>query len=205
MPDATLSARSGLEHVLVPGRHGAPDGEAGVTLTLREPVAIAAVVVRRGLQGELVARVRNAFGLELPMTPRRVVAEAATVVWAGPGRWLAVADGMACHMFEQRLRNELVGLASVCDQSDARVLTRVQGVRARDMLAKGVMIDLHPRAFGPGDAAIAAIGHIGVHVWQIDSAATYEVAVGRSLAAELWRWFFEAGAEYGVKVEDRTS
>ena len=119
---------------------------------------------------------------------------------AGPDHWLAAADTMPGVAFEQRLRSELAGLASVSDQSDGRTLIRVSGPRARDALAKGVMIDLHPRAFRPGDAAVSTIGHIGVHFWQLDDLPTYEFVVFRSLAADFWHWLVDAASEFGVKA-----
>ena len=38
-----------------------------------------------------------------------------------------------------------LGVAAVSDQSDARLVLRVSGPRVRDVLAKGVPVDLHPR------------------------------------------------------------
>ena len=63
------------------------------------------------------------------------------------------------------------------------------------------MIDLHPRAFGPGDAAVTSVAHVGVHLWQIDAAPTYELAVPRSLAAAFWHWLVESAAEFGGTIE----
>jgi heterotetrameric sarcosine oxidase gamma subunit len=89
-------------------------------------------------------------------------------------------------------------LASVSDQSDGRVVVRVSGPHARDMLAKGVMVDLHPRAFRPGDVAVTSVAYIGAHLWQLDDTQTYELAVYRSFGVSFWRWLLEAGAEFGV-------
>jgi sarcosine oxidase subunit gamma len=88
----------------------------------------------------------------------------------------------------------------VTDQSDGRSIIRVSGSRAAFVLAKGVMIDLHPRAFGSGDVAITAVAHIGVQFWQIDATPTYEFVCFRSFAADFWHWLIEAGSEFGVAV-----
>jgi sarcosine oxidase subunit gamma len=189
-----------LEHLFRPGRHGAPDGPAGVSLALPGGLALVSVMLRKGQGEALDRRVREAYGLELPHRPRREAAGGIAFAWAGPGHWLVLEEGTLGHALERRLRDELAGLASVSDQSDARTLIRVGGPRARDALAKGVMIDLHPRAFGPGDMAVTAVGHVGVQFWQIDGAPTYEFAVGRSFAADFWRWLIDAGAEFGVAV-----
>ena len=194
-----LTRRLAFEGLAVPGHYGA-DGTAGVTLTLRNDLALAMVIARRAQHDRLALRVRDTFGIELPTTTRRSEAGPTAFVWSGPGQWLACAEGIEPRTFETRLQSELAGLASVSDQSDGRVVVRVSGPRARDMLAKGVMVDLHPRAFGPGDAAVTSIAYIGAHLWQVDATPTYELAAYRSFAASFWRWLLDAGAEFGVAV-----
>jgi len=93
----------------------------------------------------------------------------------------------------------LVGLASLVDQSHGRTLLVLTGPRVRDALAKGVPIDLHPRAFRPGDAASTLIAHIPVHLWQVDDRPSYEFAIARSLAQSFWQWLTAAAAEWGLQ------
>jgi len=195
-----LIPRSGLERLAVSGRFGAP-GKVGVTLALRVDLALASVMARNGRADALAQRIGATFGLDLPMVPRRVAAGPIAFAWAGPGHWLASAEGTEGPVFETRLRREFPDLASISDQSDGRVVVRVGGPRARDALAKGVTIDLHPRAFGPGDAAVTSVAHVGVHLWQIDAAPTYEFAIPRSLAAAFWHWLTESAAEFGGEIE----
>jgi methylglutamate dehydrogenase subunit D len=194
-----LTPRSGLAGIATPGHYGA-DGTAGVTLTLRNDLTVAMVIARRAQHDRLAQRARETFGIEVPTTPRRIEAGPTAFVWSGPGQWLACAEGIEPVAFERRLRSELAGLASVSDQSDSRIVVRVSGPRARDMLTKGVMVDLHPRAFGPGDAAVTSIAYIGAHLWQVDATPTYELAVYRSFGSSFWRWLLDAGAEFGVAV-----
>ena len=74
------------------------------------------------------------------------------------------------------------------------------GPRARDVLQKGVLIDLHPGAFKTGDVAVTPIAHIGTHLWQVDDTPAYEIAVFRSFADAFRHWLEEAGAEFGVEI-----
>jgi sarcosine oxidase subunit gamma len=76
----------------------------------------------------------------------------------------------------------------------------VRGPRARDVLQKGVLIDLHPGAFKAGDVAVTPVAHIGTHLWQADDTPAYEIAVFRSFAEAFRHWLEEAGAEFGVDV-----
>jgi sarcosine oxidase subunit gamma len=183
----TLVARSPLR------AHVAPEtvlsGVAGVALRERADLTLASVAALRGGEAELADAVRNAFGCELPTTPKRVVGGDAAFIWAGPGRWLAASSGAA----------DFSGLpAAVCDQSDGRTVLAVSGAKAREALATLISIDLHPRVFGPGDVAMTHAASISVHLWQTDEAPTYEIAVFRSFAATLWRWLSHAAAPRGL-------
>jgi sarcosine oxidase subunit gamma len=72
----------------------------------------------------------------------------------------------------------------------------------RETLAKGCPVDLHPRAFEPGDTALTAIAHMGVQLWQGDAAPTYELFVTRSMAGSFAEWLLAAAAEFGLEVYD---
>jgi sarcosine oxidase subunit gamma len=156
--------------------------------------ALATVMARGDRAEELTRRVREAFGLELPWGPHRAAAGATAFAWAGPGHWLAMAAHTDAAAFTSRLRQTLEGVASVSDQTDGRVMVRIGGPKVREVLAKGVPIDLHPRAFMPGDAAVTLCGHITVHIWQVDAIPTYELAVPRSMTASFLEWLGSATA-----------
>jgi heterotetrameric sarcosine oxidase gamma subunit len=193
MPSLPVTPRSGLEQVLATNRQRG----SGVMLALRSGRALAAVSARKNQLDALVGRVRDIFGLELTHIRKCAIAGPIALVWAGAGQWLAMGDGEDGPAFEQRLRAALDGLASVSDQSDARTIIRVSGERARDVLAKGVPIDLHPDAFRAGDAAVTTVAHMGAHFWQVDGTPTYEFIVSRSFAVALWEWVVHSAAEFG--------
>jgi heterotetrameric sarcosine oxidase gamma subunit len=96
------------------------------------------------------------------------------------------------------LAARLAGIASVSDQSSGYAVLRIGGSASRDLLSRGAFIDFHPARFGPGSAAVAVIAHIGVILWQIDDAPTYEVALFRSYAASFWHWIEATSAGMGV-------
>jgi sarcosine oxidase subunit gamma len=161
---------------------------------------LATITARKGQRAALLERSRSAFGVELPVRPRHAEARGAAFIWQGPDQWLVRITPLPPSGMDALLVPALAGLASVVDQSHGRTLLRVSGPRARAALAKGVAIDLHPRAFMPGYAAVTSAAHIGVHLWQVDDAPTYELAVARSLARSFWHWLAAASAEYGLDV-----
>ena len=159
-------------------------------------LAIVHMAERRGQGEALRAAVQSAYGVLLPDKPRLVKAEEIAFAWSGPGQWVVLADGLESRDLEKELRGHLGGLASIADQSDGRAVVRIAGPRARDVLAKGIPIDLHPRVFQPGDTAITHAGHIGVLMWQRDERPTYDLAVFRSFAESFANWLKHSAAEF---------
>jgi methylglutamate dehydrogenase subunit D len=196
-----LAPRSALDRVLAPGHFGAKVDAAGIFITEHTGLALASVMARKGKTAALRAHVKDVFGTDLPLTPRRVADGPIHFIWAGPDRWLAETETEAPHTFERDLREAFIGLAAVTSQSDGRSVIRVSGARAREMLAKGVPLDLDPRVFGPGDVALTVVAHINVHFWQLDATPTYEFAVFRSFAASFCEWLLDASAEFGAVVD----
>ncbi len=73
----------------------------------------------------------------------------------------------------------------------------------RDVLAKGVPVDLHSRAFKAGDVATTVVAYIGVQVDMLDDAPTYQVTAPRSMAGSFWSWLSASAAEFGYEVVAR--
>jgi sarcosine oxidase subunit gamma len=187
------------EQVAALRRATAPSG-AGVTLSVRHGLAIASVMSRNGAHDGLAERIRKVYGLPLPGPLARSGAGRIAFVWTAPNQWLAISEAAEPASFEASLRVELSPLASIANQSDGRVIVRVSGAKARDMLAKAVPLDLHANAFKPGAAASTTVGHIGVTFWKLDELPSYEFAVFRSFAAAFWNYLTESAAEFGVSL-----
>ncbi|HEY8276342.1 MAG TPA: sarcosine oxidase subunit gamma family protein, partial [Methyloceanibacter sp.] len=91
--------------------------------------------------------------------------------------------------------------AAITEQSDSKVVIRLSGSCAREVLAKGCSLDLHPRVFKPGDAATTPIALIDCQLWQIDDTPSYDLAVPSSFAGSFWSWLTASAAEAGYSVE----
>ncbi|WP_018045588.1 sarcosine oxidase subunit gamma family protein [Methylobacterium sp. 88A] len=197
--ETTWRPRSAWTGIAPVGRHGRLGGEPGLILTLREDFALATLIAVKGRTDALRQVLDERFGWSLPDTGTTSLTGERGLVWSGPDQWLA--------LFETRremagLVQALQGLAAVTDQSDARAIVRVSGPDARAFLAKGLAIDLHPRAFQPGQVAVTALAHMGVQVWQRDGSPTYDLAVARSFAGSVWSWLTHAADEFDYDVRN---
>jgi sarcosine oxidase subunit gamma len=192
---ASYAARSPFDGHLKPIGSSPSAGVVASELANRQ---IATVIARRD-RAAFVAKARSAFGIDLTGGPRRISAEGLSFVGTGPRTWIALRDGGG--PLVEELQRTFGDHAAVSDQSDGLAVLRLSGDRVRATFEKGLGIDLHPRAFGPGDAAATTCAHLGVTLWQLDEAPTYEIAVFRSLVPDFCHWLAESAAEYGVRVE----
>lgn len=199
MAETALLPRSPLAGIAQAGRHGADGGAPGMVLEEVATLQIASLTARKERSVALAAAVRKHWGLDLPLVPRWVGDERLAFLWSGPDQWLAVSESWPGAL-DTGVRNALSGLASVTAQGDGRMVVRIAGPRTRDVLAKGMAVDLHPRVFGPGDTAVTQFAHVGVQIRQLDATPSYELLAFRSHTATLYRALLSAGAEYGVDV-----
>ncbi|MFZ2007878.1 MAG: sarcosine oxidase subunit gamma family protein [Stellaceae bacterium] len=132
-------------------------------------------------------------GIPLSLTPNRVaVAGGLRVLWLGPDEWLVVAEGDAPDLLP-RLERAVAGRwAAVTDLSSSRAIIELSGPGARDLLAAGCGLDLHPRVFGPGHCAQTLLGRVPVILDQLDDAPRYRIFVRRSYAQWLVDWMIDA-------------
>jgi sarcosine oxidase subunit gamma len=202
--------QSALDHLGLAGRATTVPSDAGVTLAERVlPVA----VTLRGNAGDpaFAEAVRGALGVAPPTAPNTVAAgDGLALLWLGPDEWLAVqhnaAPGAETALAE-KLRGALAGLhGSVVEVGESLCCIAVAGPRARDLVAKGCPLDLHPRGFGGanqnggGHCAQSHLAKAGITLHQVDDTPAFDLYVRRSFADYLWRWLEDAAREYGLAV-----
>jgi heterotetrameric sarcosine oxidase gamma subunit len=164
----------------------------GLRVRLIAP-AISSVLVRAGKMDALIDKAQAVFGLALTDGPQRSTAEEVSALGIGPGRYLFLGvetEAVAAHFS---------GLASISDHADGYAVFSLCGPQVRDVLAKGVALDLE--ACAPSDVAVTSIAHIGAILWSTGD-DTFVVAVFRSYAGSFWHWLVASAGEFGLVVED---
>lgn len=136
-------------------------------------------------------------GAPLPIEPNTWTPTAdGRLIWLGPDEWLLTSTGTSPDALEEQVRNQLHPLGGTAvDVSAQRIGLRISGVRAREVLAKGCSIDLHPRAFPPGSAAQTTLGQAGVVLLAVGE-DDFAVLVRASFAGYLATWLLDASLEY---------
>jgi sarcosine oxidase subunit gamma len=153
-----------------------------------------------------MAAVGRVLDLLLPGEPCTAAAKAQiAALWLGPDEWLVTCPAHDVPRLVGALREALADVhAAITDVTDGRVAFRLAGPSARDVLAKGCPLDLHPRAFPVGSCAQSLLAKATVLIHLLDDdperAPSFDVYVARSFAHYLWMWLEDAGREYGVQI-----
>jgi sarcosine oxidase subunit gamma len=144
---------------------------------------------------DLGSRWTDVLGAALPTKPNTLImTDTGWLAWLGPDEWLAVSSGESD---PDSVSAELWSAAgdapaSVVDVSAARVTLRISGAGARQLLAHGCALDLHPRVFPVGRCAQTRLGYANVLIAMPTDAQTYEVLVRASFTRYLIAWLLDA-------------
>ncbi|WP_214416017.1 sarcosine oxidase subunit gamma [Sphaerisporangium fuscum] len=142
------------------------------------------------------ADIAFALGVPLPTEPGTCASgEGADLLWLGPDEWLVVG-APGDEYLEARLRAAAgTRHAAVTDVSAHRTTVRLAGPRARDVLAHGCAVDLHPRVFGPGRCVQTMLARAQV-VLAAREDEDFRIFVRSSFAGYLADWLLDAATEY---------
>ncbi|MPY76935.1 MAG: sarcosine oxidase subunit gamma [Actinophytocola sp.] len=149
------------------------------------------------------AAVSRVLGVELPETPCTFSSGTGPhgpveVAWLGPDEYLVLAQPGLQRTLESALR-EAIGdtHGAVVDVSAQRTTLTLSGPRARDLLAHGCAIDLHPSASPIGTCVQTLLAQAGIILLVRDAdAGEFVVLVRASFATYLAAWLVDAGMEY---------
>ncbi|WP_167040905.1 sarcosine oxidase subunit gamma family protein [Salinibacterium sp. ZJ454] len=200
MAESTVTKRTELErrplaHLEAALVEGSVTGERGVTL--REVAFLTMISMRVDPAQPAAIRLADVLGTSLPLTYGTVGAGPEhQVLWLGPNEFLVVSKDDAGELTARLV--EALGESSglVVDVSANRTTLELNGPSAREVLEKGCMLDLHPRAFTPGTAVSTQIGPVPVILWQTTEIPTYRILPRASFSDYAARWLLDAMLEY---------
>ena len=171
------------------------------TVELSEEPFVAMVDLRVDPEGPGASVASAILGLALPTTPSTSMrTDTLTAIWMAPDEWLITAGTGSAATLEAQLRSAVSehGGAAV-DVSAQRTTLRLRGADARDLMAKGCSLDLHPTVFRKGMAAQTMLALAGVVLVALDEAGTdYRILVRSTFARYLADWLIDAAEEFGV-------
>jgi sarcosine oxidase subunit gamma len=123
------------------------------------------------------------------------------VLWLGPDEWLVVSQLPAEALVAALQEAVADAHAAVVDVSANRTVLELTGAAGRAVLEKGCPLDLHPRAFGPGQAVSTTLARIPLILWQVGP-ESYRLLPRSSFADYVARWLLDAAQEFGSAFQD---
>jgi sarcosine oxidase, subunit gamma len=143
------------------------------------------------------AAVETALRAALPQANRTIACAGGAALWLGPDEFLIISEPGEEASLVTTLSAALRGLrGAVVDVSDSRTIIALSGKQARDLLAKGSGLDLHPRSFAPGQCAQSFLAKVKIALRQLDDTPSYHIIVERSVAEYLFLWLADAAREF---------
>src|SRR5262245_56599684 len=186
----TYQRRSALAHLSLVAR-AASSRKDGAGIVMSE-VPHRTIVNIRGAASDpaFAAAVQTTTGLALPAAANTVSNGSMwQILWLGPNEWwITGPDGEADSLVDALRANFAGQHASACDVSESRAIIALKGPKAREVLMRGVTLDLHPRAFHVGECAQTGLSRANALLHLIDDAPTFEVYVLKRFSDYLWRW-----------------
>ena len=184
---------------------------SGADAALSELAHRGFIILRGGLE-KIGGSIESALGAALPPSVGETAhSDAAIVLWLGPDEWVFVTKPGDEAALLQRVAASLGDTHhQAVDVTDYYTTIEVRGQRTRDLLAKLIAFDLHPRAFPSGKAVSTNIAKVVGWVHCIGNAERagstgsdiFHLMVRRSQADYVWCLLAEAGREWGLPAQD---
>ncbi|GKY89054.1 sarcosine oxidase subunit gamma [Sinisalibacter aestuarii] len=147
------------------------------------------------------AAVKKATGVALPGQGAIVAAKGRKLAWMSPDELLLFCGYDEAPGLTAALTEALAGQhALVANVSDARVVLRVTGTQAREVIAKLTPADVSPGAFGPGQMRRTRLQQVAAGFHMPDE-TSFEVIAFRSVADYVFTLLSNAarpGGEVGL-------
>lgn len=90
-------------------------------------------------------------------------------------------------------------IGTVTPLSHSRTCIFVEGLSARELLATGIALDLHPDAFQLDSFALTGLHHTPIMIHRSGD-NRYELYVMRTFALWAWEWLTDAALPYGYEI-----
>jgi sarcosine oxidase subunit gamma len=145
----------------------------------------------RGAHTEVAA----ALGVPLPEACRFTSSADLDVLWMGPDEYLILAEPGRQSELETMLRTAIGDApGAVCDVSAQRTTVSLTGPFARDVLAHGCSIDLHPSVSPHGTCVQTLLARTGIVLLVREEGFT--ILVRQSFSEYFAAWLVDASTEY---------
>ena len=148
---------------------------------------------------DLESAVWPVLNADLPKSIGEVVSvEGRHLVKTGPEQyWIFTAGG---DEYSRKLEAAVApGIGAVTPLSHSRTCISIEGADAREVLMKGIALDLHPEVFALNRFALTGLHHTPILIHR-SGEMRYELYAMRTFALSVWEWLTDAALPLGDHV-----
>jgi heterotetrameric sarcosine oxidase gamma subunit len=194
--------RSALAAVYKPGQNGAREAPASVAIFERVGRTLVQVSGWPGAFDPVCRKLETLLNCRMPASGLRAVSEGVLSIFrVGPERlWLV---GPADDEMLQRLDESALGHdAVVTEIGQSRTVVRVMGTGARELLNRGLPVDLDAAVFPVDAFAQSVIQHIPVLVHRIPLIGDdgFEIYITSDYSVSFWEWLTGAAQSFVCEI-----
>jgi len=177
-----------------------PNDQSGCRLGEMRGWSLLQVAGFRGSFGAAERAIATCCGVAVPATIGPVArAGGLLIMRTGPEQIWLIGPGDTLAE-EPALRSVIVpGIGVLTPLSHSRTRIFIDGPRARNVLAKGIAIDLAADRFAVDHVAMTGLDHTPILLHRAAS-NRYELWAMRTFALSLWEWLTDAAQEFGADV-----
>jgi sarcosine oxidase subunit gamma len=196
-----LEARSALASALAKGGRDGADGKRRCRLGELRGWVLLQVAGFPATAAEVERVLPAVVGAPLPkMVSETVAVGAGRVFRTGPEQFWIVGPAEDGAGPEAQLRQAIpAAVGAVTSLSHSRTRIVIEGAGSRDVLRKGIPLDLDPDVFRIDQAALTGLHHTPVLIHRV-GADRYELYAMRSFALSMWEWLTDAALEFGYDI-----
>jgi sarcosine oxidase subunit gamma len=158
------------------------------------PAEVLMLRIRRPDEGVMGA-LAGVLGATPPSTPNTTAGSDPRTLWTAPSEWMISGRNVAA--LAPQIAEACEGsVHHLADVGSGYSIFVVRGASARDLLAKGCSLDLHPRAFQPNRCARTLLAQVRVLIDQLSDEPVFHIYADASYAGHLRAWFDDARREF---------
>ncbi len=192
-----LERKSPLSQIRILGRFGHFTEEIGLTIRESKDFTYLEMSFWDQSMPSLRSKFLELFSLKnFPESGRTITMKGGRLIRSGPARLAYYGEAGPEDVLLAMVGGEE---GSVVSLSHSRCALNLSGPRVRDVLERGIRVNLGEAAFPVGANAFTEIHGMSVLVIRT-GASDYELIFMRTTARNIWTWLTETAAQFGYEV-----
>ena len=176
--------------------------DCGDKIQIKEEAFTTQYVLRANASdNDVLTSIKSLFDLDLPTEPNTMaVNNNRGVFWLSPDEWLFVNHAASdCDDVEKLTEALSEKHALVSEITGGQTILHCEGTHVRDVLAKGMMFDIHPSVFTKGQCAQTTMANAPLLVVpqvNTDDEQLFTLIIRRSFSNHIAKWLIDATLEF---------